>query len=134
MKEKLTELLSNSYAPYSNLAVACLIKTKNGRLYPGVNIENGTYKEGLCAEQNALANALTNGVSKKEIVAIYLMGNTANIIKPCFLCRQFISELLMPESLVICYNNLGEKEEYIVADLCPLPFNQDDLPEVNNEN
>ena len=128
MKEKLMALLKNSYSPYSKLAVACLIETKDNNLFAGVNIENASYKDGLCAEQNALAAVLTNGYKGQDIVAVNIMGNTEIILKPCFLCRQLLSELLDSNCQVNCYNINGQISKFTVKDLCPFPFGEEDLP------
>ena len=128
MKESLINLLKNSHSPYSKLAVACIIETKDNNFFAGVNVENASYKDGLCAEQNALAAALTSGYKGQDIIAINIMGNTEKILKPCFLCRQLLSELLEPSCFVNCYNNKGQISNLKVQDLCPFPFGEADLP------
>ena len=60
MKEKLLELHKNSYAPYSNYHFACIVETKNGNLYEGVNVENASFGATVCAERNAILNYLGN--------------------------------------------------------------------------
>ena len=40
MKEKLINLLNNSYSPYSNFKVACIVVMKDGKEFTGVNVEN----------------------------------------------------------------------------------------------
>jgi cytidine deaminase len=62
MFEKLQKLLKNSYSPYSNFKVAAIIKTKNGKEYKGVNIESAAFSNTICAERNAIFNAITEGV------------------------------------------------------------------------
>ena len=42
MKEKLLELLNNSYAPYSKFNVSAIIIMKDGNMVSGVNVENAS--------------------------------------------------------------------------------------------
>ena len=42
MKEKLLELLNNSYSPYSNFRVAAIALMKDGTEFNGVNVENAS--------------------------------------------------------------------------------------------
>ena len=41
MREKLEELLDNSYSPYSNMKFAAIVESESGDFFEGVNIENG---------------------------------------------------------------------------------------------
>ena len=43
------------------------------------------------------------------------------------MCRQVISELFDKDTIVTLYNNSGETKKYKVSELCPYPFNEDDL-------
>ena len=61
MKEKLIKLLDNSYAPYSKMHFACIVETKNGNFYEGVNVENASFGGTICAERNAINNAISHG-------------------------------------------------------------------------
>ena len=48
MKDKLLKLLENSYSPYSHFKVAAIVVTKDGKEFPGVNVENATYGATIC--------------------------------------------------------------------------------------
>lgn len=52
------EARENAYCPYSNFAVGAAIRTSDGSIYTGCNIENGAYTAGLCAERTAAAKAI----------------------------------------------------------------------------
>ena len=43
------------------------------------------------------------------------------------MCRQVISELFDKDIVITFYNNSGETNQYKVSELCPYPFNEDDL-------
>jgi len=127
MDLKLKELLNNSYAPYSKFRVSAIVKMKDGKLFDGVNVENASYGATICAERVAITKAISNGYKKGDFDSLYLMVDSEKISSCCFMCRQVISEFFNDEDKVILYNNLGNAKELKVKDLCPLPFNSDDL-------
>ena len=50
-----------AYAPYSNYPVGSALRTKTGRLYTGVNVENAAYPHTMCAERVAIFKAVSEG-------------------------------------------------------------------------
>ena len=126
MREKLEKLLENSYAPYSNMHFACIVETKNGNFYEGVNIENASYGATVCAERNAIASAVAAGYKKGDFKEIYVMLQKG-IGTPCFACRQVILEFMESDSIVICIDTDGNEKKYTVEELCPYPFSDEDL-------
>ena len=66
MIEKLKELHKNSYVPISNYPVSAILITKDGRMFPGVNVEDASTRAGTCAERAAIFSAITAGVKKGE--------------------------------------------------------------------
>jgi len=90
MKEKLIKLLDNSYAPYSKMHFACIVETKNGNFYEGVNVENASFGGTICAERNAINNAISHG--EREFSSLYLMTDSKDICYPCNICKQTFLE------------------------------------------
>lgn len=127
MKEKLIKLLDNAYAPYSNFHVACLVEMKDGRLIPGVNVENASYGASICAERNAITTAIALGYKKGDFKNIYIMVSGEKLSMPCFMCRQVIVEFFDKDSEIILLGKNGEEEKYIVEEICPYPFDETDL-------
>ncbi len=127
MVNELKELLKNAYTPISNFKVASIIETKDGRLFKGVNVEDASLRAGTCAERNAIFNAITNGVKKGDFKMVHVMVESGKISTPCFVCRQMINELFDKDSVIRCYSFNGEYKDYTVKELCPHPFDQDDL-------
>lgn len=127
MLEKLLELQKKSYVPLTGFRTAAIVVTKDGKAFPGVNVENPSFRDGLCAEQNAIAAACSEGYGKGDFKVLYVMTDGDTVSTPCFLCRQVINELFDKESIVICYNRRGENEMYTVEQLCPAPFDERDL-------
>ena len=129
MKENLKLIIKNAYTPYSNFKTACVVKMKDGQEFIGVNVENASFKNGLCAEQVAISAAIAEGYTNFDFAEIHVMGDTKTVTYPCFLCRQLLVEFFSADSKVFCYNNSSKKEEFLVSDLCPHAFN---LEEVKN--
>jgi len=127
MVEELKELLNNSYSPYSNFPVACILYTKDGRKYKGVNVEDASTRAGTCAERAAIFSAISDGVKKNEFKEINIMVNNGEISTPCFVCRQMLLELFDQDAIVRCYSNTGDYREFTVRDLTPYPFGIEDL-------
>ena len=127
MYNELKELIKNSYSNMSNYKVACIIKMKDGTLYKGVNIENPSFKDGMCAEQVAIGSAISDGYKEKDFDKIYLLGSNISSITPCFLCRQLLIEFFDKDSLVVSYNVDGKETIYKISDLCPFPFSKENL-------
>ncbi|HOJ64288.1 MAG TPA: cytidine deaminase [Spirochaetota bacterium] len=85
------DIANNSYSPYSHFRVGSVILTKNGNIYKGVNVENRSYGATICAERSAISSALTNG--ENQFIAIAIVGlDSEEILPPCGICRQIISE------------------------------------------
>ena len=127
MKEELEKLLENAYAPISNFKAASIVVTKDDRKFYGVNVEDASTRAGTCAERNALFQAISNGYSKGDFKEINVMTSSKRIGTPCFVCRQLISELMDKDSIIRCYNTRGEYKEFTVSELCPFPFEEEDL-------
>lgn len=90
-----------AYAPYSGYKVGAAILTTNGTIYTGCNIENASYSLTVCAERNAITNAIINGEKEFKSIAIYV--DTEPPFTPCGACRQVLSEFA--SDLKIFYGN-----------------------------
>ncbi len=108
MRDKLLELIKNSYAPYSNVHFACIVESKNGNFYEGVNIENASFGGTICAERNAINNAISHG--EREFSSLYLMTDKDNLLYPCNLCKQTFLEFFDKNVLFNIMNTKGEME------------------------
>ena len=127
MIEELKRLQQNSYSPYSHYAVSAIVVMKDGTMFPGVNVENASFGATICAERNAILSAITAGYHKGDFLELYVMVSSGEIGMPCFLCRQVISEFFDKNSIVHCCATDGKVEDYMVSELCPYPFGEEDL-------
>ena len=80
------DVRENAYAPYSNFAVGAAIKTAQGTVFKGINVENVAYPEGTCAEAGAIAAMCA--VGEREIVEIAVIADAPAPVPPCGGCRQ----------------------------------------------
>ena len=125
--KKAEEARKLSYSPYSHFAVGAAVLTKDGKVFFGANIENSSYPLCMCAERNALYNAMMNGYQKEDLLALALVADTEEPCSPCGACRQVISELF-PESAPIYMASLnGKVKETTARELIPFAFSKKDL-------
>ena len=127
MKERLLDLLNNSYSPYSKFKVAAIIEMSDGNLIEGVNVENASYGATICAERSAIVSAISKGYKKGDFKRLHVMTDSKKISSCCFLCRQIIVEFFKPTDEVILYDKLGNTLILKVEELCTYPFSEDDL-------
>ena len=126
MREKLQNLLKNSYAKYSNFHVSCICVMKDGTEMPGVNVENASYGAAICAERTAITGAIARGYKKGDFKELHVMCESDKIGMPCFVCRQVISEFFDNDAKIYVYS-LKDMEEFTVEEICPYPFTEDNL-------
>src|SRR3990170_4585616 len=91
-KQSLIDLANTArqraYVPYSNYPVGAALRTKTGRIYTGVNIENAAYPQTMCAERVAIFKAVSEGETEFDVIAVV----TNNGGSPCGGCRQVLAE------------------------------------------
>ena len=73
----------HAYVPYSNYAVGSSLRTKSGRTFTGVNVENAAYPQTMCAERVAIFKAVSEGEKEFEVITVV----TDNGGSPCGGCR-----------------------------------------------
>ena len=128
MIEKLMELAKNSYSPYSHFRVATIVIMKDGTEFKGVNVENASYGAAICSERSAIVSAVSNGYTKGDFKELHCMcADSKRVSTSCFVCRQVISELFDKDAPLYFYSNTGECKKFTVEELCPYPFDEDDL-------
>ena len=87
-----TKAVNSAYAPYSQFKVGAAVLTSTGEIFAGCNVENASYGLSMCAERNAIANAII-GNSKDTIIKAIAVANSQNVFcSPCGACRQVIWE------------------------------------------
>ncbi len=116
-----------SYSPYSNFKVGAALLCKDGKVFVGANVENSAYPLCMCAERNALYNAMMNGYKKSDFMALAIAADTDTPCSPCGACRQVISELFPRDGEILLTNLKGDSYKTNIDELLPLAFSGDDL-------
>jgi cytidine deaminase len=84
--EQAERVADRAYAPYSKFFVGAAVRTRDGRVFEGVNVENAAYPLGICAEKTALAKAVSEGVRPGDVEALAVNAS------PCGGCRQWFHQ------------------------------------------
>lgn len=111
--------MENAYAPYSRFRVGAAVRTSDGEIVSGCNVENAAYGEALCAERVAVAAAVAKG--KKDFEEIAIASESDEPSPPCGSCRQTMSEFA-PDLRVISYAKNGRQASWRLSDLLPEAF------------
>ncbi|MEO0914088.1 MAG: cytidine deaminase [Pseudomonadota bacterium] len=110
----------NAYAPYSKFKVGAAVRTDDGRIFAGCNVENVAYPEGTCAEAGALAAMAAAG--GRKVVEVLVIADTLDPIPPCGGCRQKLAEFAEGGVKVILADLSGPRAETTVGALLPGAF------------
>lgn len=109
-----------AYAPYSGFAVGAALRSPDGQVVVGVNVENAASPAGICAERAALAAAVSRGIRDFDAIAVVAGGDDACL--PCGTCLQSLAEFA-PGLEVLAAGESGEAVRYLLdRDLLPRPF------------
>lgn len=107
-----------AYAPYSNYPVGAAVLTAEGTIFTGINVENASYPNGVCAERVAIYKAVSEGVRNFQALAVV----TENGGTPCGFCRQVMAEFAPQMIVLIADANEQLVEETTVEALLPHAF------------
>jgi len=108
-----------SVAPFSNFLVGAAIRTEDGKVYTGCNVESASYGLTVCAERVAIWKALSEGERKFSELAV--VADTESLTPPCGTCRQIIWEFARGAKIVFA-NLEGTTETFEIKDLLPRAF------------
>lgn len=95
----------HAYVPYSSYPVGAAVLFKSGNIFSGCNVENASYGLTICAERNAVFQAVAQG--ERGLMAIAIAVPTEGFASPCGACRQVIREFT-EDCAVILINGCGE--------------------------
>ena len=103
MISELKNLLSNSHTPNDSLCFSCIVLMNDGTIFKGVTVKNNIFRDGIYAEQIAIASAVTKGYKYGDFEKIYMMVGSNNISDLKYLDRNIITEFFEPEKSIILY-------------------------------
>lgn len=116
----------NSYAPYSKYRVGAALLSKDGRIFPGCNVEIVSYEGSICAERVALTRAVSDGVREFVAVAVAAEQNPAKETWPCGVCRQCLAEFGV-DLVVVVPSKDGTIQTLRLKELLPYYFPPSEL-------
>lgn len=120
-----TAAIAKAHAPYSKFPVGAALRTEDGRIFSGANIEVASFPEGWCAETTALAHYVMAGGGR--ITDIAVVAEKMPRITPCGGCRQRLAEFAGPDAKLHLCDETGIVQTMTMAEILPLGFAGDTL-------
>ncbi len=126
-----TRARQSAYAPYSGYLVGAALRSTDGRVFIGCNVENAAFSPTNCAERTAFFTAVAEGVRDFEAIAVVgapaaARPGTRLSCSPCGVCRQVMAEFCDPDSFtVLIARTLDTPEDHqaiLLRELLPLAF------------
>ena len=109
----------HSVAPFSNFLVGAAVRTAEGKIYTGCNIESASYGLTVCGERVAIWKALSEG--ERDFAELAIVADTESLTPPCGTCRQIIWEFAKNAKIILS-NLKGETQECSIKELLPRAF------------
>lgn len=118
--------MRRAHAPYSRFPVGAALRTSDGRIFAGCNVEVVSFPEGWCAETTAISHMVMDGGGR--IAEIAVVAERMALCTPCGGCRQRIAEFAEPDTRVhLCDAEGGVRETLLMEDLFPRGFASESL-------
>jgi cytidine deaminase len=116
---------NTAYVPYSGYAVGAALRTVDGTVYTGCNVENANYSNSLHAEEAAIAAAVGDGHRAFDRLAV--SSGARDGVTPCGMCRQTLAEFCDGDLPVVCDEGGGSVTTYTLGELLPEPIGPETL-------
>ena len=109
---------ANAYAPYSRFRVGAALLADDGSVWRGVNVENRSYGLTICAERNAVFQAVAQSRRRFRAIAVAAL-DCGYPLPPCGACRQVLSEFMDKDCIVRFGGADGRIVDAAIGDLYP---------------
>lgn len=109
-----------AHAPYSRFKVGAALRTRDGRIFAGCNVENASLGATLCAERAALVQAVGAGARPGQLRQLAVFSDDTGPTPPCGVCLQFLVEFALDLDVLLA--NARRVERVRLAELFPRPF------------
>ena len=128
--EKAYEGMKNAYSPYSGFQVGAAILTDSGKIYTGCNVENASFSLTVCAERNAVFQAIAAGEEFLRTMAVVGGADDDEALTkpciPCGACLQVLAEFCPPDFPILLADGV-----HMLCEFLPKRFGSFDAEEEN---
>ncbi len=122
LRELAQAAAANSYSPYSHFRVGAALLLTDGSIVSGCNVENCSYRLTSCAEQAAIARAVSERGPSIRLRAVAIANLNGAASMPCGACRQTLSEFGDDDVLILYPGDGGTDESTTLGALLPHAF------------
>jgi cytidine deaminase len=116
--EEARKAAARAYAPYSHFHVGAALLAEDGTIFSGCNVENRSFGLTICAERNAVVQAVAHGKRSFTALAISTPDSAAPV-GPCGACRQVLSEFMPPDAPVRFAGSGPDRVDTTMGELLP---------------
>ena len=113
-------MMARAHAPYSKFPVGAVVRSEDGSLHGGCNVENASYPQGWCVEESAIAALV--GAGRRRILECLVLGPGPQPVTPCGGCRQKLREFGGDDMPVHLCGPDGLHRTVTLGTLLPLSF------------
>ena len=122
LRELARTAAANSYSPYSHFRVGAALLLTDGSIVTGCNVENCSYRLTSCAEQAAIARAISERGPSIRLRAVAVANLNDSASMPCGACRQTLSEFGDDDVFILYPGESGAEESTTLGALLPHAF------------
>jgi cytidine deaminase len=115
--------MRNAYCRYSKFRVGAAVLTAEGEIFARCNVENASYWLTMCAERNAIFQAVAKGALAKDrkLKAVAIVTPKEKLVSPCGACRQVINEF-GPNAEIFIFGGGKNGQKITLSKLLPRAF------------
>jgi len=117
--------LDAAYAPYSAYPVGAALRTADGTVFTGCNVETANYSNSLHAEEVAVGSAVAAG--HRSFGALAVTSEHRDGLLPCGSCRQTLAEFCDEAFPILADDGSGDPVVRRLGDLLPDAIGPADL-------
>ena len=114
-----------AYVPYSRFPVGAAVRTSDGAIFAGCNVENAAYPQGSCAEAGAISAMVAGG--GRSIVEVVVVTDGDQLGTCCGGCRQRLREFAALDTPIHIAGPDGIRATFTLDQLLPYSFGPQNL-------
>lgn len=124
---KIAESLITDRYIYGKHHIACVLKTKSGRIFSAIHIDANVRRAAICAESIVLGQAILANIKDAEVLVSVRHSRPdepqkyTEIVSPCGICREILADYY--PKLTVLIQNGHEIVRIPVFKLLPHKFN-----------